>query len=88
MWFHRLGLIFVRIAMPAWTLLGGAVVLIYGLAALSPSSDEGWPFIAGGSGVIALSIWLLWYLNNRRAREKFQWYVVPDENEDEDELPR
>lgn len=88
MWLQRIGSIFVRFLMPAWTLLGGAVVLIYGLAVLSKGSNDGWPFIVGGGAIIAGSMWMLWFHNNRRARERDQWYVIPDEDEDEDELPR
>ncbi|WP_315636789.1 MULTISPECIES: hypothetical protein [Microbacterium] len=87
-WMHTAGLIVVRIVLPVALVLVGLLLLWYGVGIADSDPGIAWVMMAVGGAGALLSLFLLWRLNNARGREDFRWYVVPEnDEEDEDAAP-
>ena len=85
---HTAGLIVVRIVLPVALVLVGLLLLWYGVGIADSDPGIAWVMMAVGGAGALLSLFLLWRLNNARGREDFRWYVVPENEEvDEDAAP-
>ncbi len=85
---HTAGLIVVRIVLPVALVLVGLLLLWYGVGIADSDPGIAWVMMAVGGAGALLSLFLLWRLNNARGREDFRWYVVPEnDEEDEDAAP-
>ncbi|MFJ6549444.1 hypothetical protein [Microbacterium sp. NPDC091676] len=85
-WMHTAGLVLVRIVFPGALALISGLLLWVGTLERDDAPGFAWVMIGTGGAGFLLSLFLLWRLNNARAREDFRWYVVP-EGEEEDAVP-
>lgn len=79
---HTAGLIVVRVVFPGAMLLGGALVLWYGVLVWGSDPVLGAVMTLAGGAVALLSLYLLWWFNNARGRARFRWHVLPEDEED------